>query len=247
MTVLRSVGLRNYRFFCGFITSVFSLTIVVAVECFIFMSDYSRNLQSSSHSSSTPAELFFEQAIKDNPLQFSLGLVCAMTSLSLFGLIAYHVNLMRKGETTNEAIRAVYRRNINPYNRSFFANAYTLLWEPLPPSLLSFLTEPVREGSVPGMSESVASMQERRNFGGEGNREADIADPNQQAHQAQQLPHSYQQSDSTGGSDVPASGEYYDSHHALDVENPHEDDPRRNLLSTQPAGGYSIQMQPQSN
>jgi hypothetical protein len=143
----------------------------------------------------------FEDSIKGNPETFALGLFTGACGLSLVFLLVYHVNLIRRGETTNESIRAVYRRRINPFARGFCENLSHVLWAPLPPSQLDYLLHEVTPSSIPGIGDSRAQMRSRRNFqqGTEGNQEwspsiGPAVQPSGEQKRSSQMEHSYQAS-----------------------------------------------------
>lgn len=162
------VGLRNYRFFFGYIFSVLLLGLYVfglVFELLIQLSEERRAEQSKEVQADSSWKDYFEEACRENIPLCMLGSFGGCVALSLFGLALYHLNLIRVGETTNEAIRGVYSRHINPFNRGFSNNFQTMIMDPMPPSQLEFLTKQVTSDSIPGMALSEADMVRRRNFG----------------------------------------------------------------------------------
>lgn len=165
------IGIRNYRYFCYFILTVFLYGAFVATVSFIRLHDIAQGMAMVREGSPTNGvsddawQGYFSLAIADRPEVFVLFLFAGCVALSVTGLIFYHLNLIRIGETTNEAVRGVYARHVNPFNAGFVANFRVLFLDPIPPSQCKFLTKDVTPAAIAGMAESVEEMVRRRNFG----------------------------------------------------------------------------------
>lgn len=153
------VGLRNYRYFLLFLLSVLSLSCLVfgsSVYVLVARGD-------SAADSGASWTQRIGDTIQDRPTEFALGIFLAGVILSVFILLTYHLNLLRKGETTNESLRGTYRRHINYYNHGFVNNLRRVFTD-IPPSQLDFLSEEVLPGSIPGIARSRDEMRRRRGF-----------------------------------------------------------------------------------
>lgn len=161
-----SIGLRNYRHFIGFLVAVTAFGAFIAATTGV---DVQRRAADMAHqhgqTSATAWRDFATDVIAERPAPFCAGVFAACTALSVAVLLFFHIHLLRLGETTNESVRGVFARRVNPYTKGFWANARAALWDPVPPSQLSFLTQEVTPGSLPGMAANADDVLRRRNWG----------------------------------------------------------------------------------
>ena len=222
------VGRRNYRFFVGFI---FSILVIGAFVCATSVlrvkhrcEELAREDAAAADGSQRAWTDYFNEGIHDEPAAFALALYAGMMALSVSSLVCYHLNLIRHGETTNESVRGVYVRHVNPYSQGFWSNCYRSLWAPLPPSELNFLADEVTPLSIPGMARSEQDLRKLRESYGEepANRSAIAATAAAAVN-------------SNGGARRPGAASHGTStfSYQADLENQHDsliDDPTGNLL-----------------
>ena len=122
------VGPRNYRSFVAFITSltaltwlVFGTSVWVLVEHLVASADHLAALQ---------------RAAADFPAAAGLAVFTLLMSYALGSLCTYHLYLISVAQTTNEAVRGVFRERANEQDRGVWRNWLRACREPVPPSRL---------------------------------------------------------------------------------------------------------------
>lgn len=139
------IGRRNYRFFMSFVTCItilcgFLLSVCVAVLLL--------NMQDDTFKSSFTDETGREQTA------WGVGIFCFLIVWSLASLCSYHIYLISVGQTTNEAVRGVYRDRLNKYHRGFRKNCHFVFCAPVPPSLIEHQTECIVVSSSSDLEEA---------------------------------------------------------------------------------------------
>lgn len=129
------VGRRNYRYFFVFVSFTTLLSSFLTIESVIFL------IEKGAEASSTFWWDEIVDSVSANLLVFFLAIYGFFVFMSVAGLALYHLNLVRKAETTNEQIRGRFREYPNPYNLSFCTNFYNAILSKRPPSLLHLREE----------------------------------------------------------------------------------------------------------
>lgn len=126
------VGLRNYRFFVGFLFALSVLTAFTTTLSLIKLI-----VEANARSNETePWILSFMQASRESVLTLLVFLVGLLTFLSVLSLSIYHCTLISRGETTAEEIKRVFENTPNKYDLGCEKNCAIAFCEPVPPSRL---------------------------------------------------------------------------------------------------------------
>ncbi|CAM9310650.1 unnamed protein product, partial [Discosporangium mesarthrocarpum] len=128
------VAIRNYRYFLIFISSTVMLIFYMMA---VSVARVSLRVATRHH----PSVAEVVVTILGDPFDLSLTTIALGVGSSLARLLAYHIDLIRKGETTNEDMRGVYSNHPNPYNLGCRKNAMQLMWASVPPSRLPVFSE----------------------------------------------------------------------------------------------------------
>jgi len=127
-----SVGIRNYRFFVGFVTTTTIHSLVVCITSLVFI----------THDSGD-----FIERLRSHPSAFLLVVYTIIISLCVGGLAFYHWNIISKNITTNEDLKDSWARKRNPYNQGFCKNAAEILCSPIRASYIREGAEDLLAGS----------------------------------------------------------------------------------------------------
>jgi len=126
------VGLRNYRYFFGFVLSVCSLcayTLVVSALSFL-------HALAVALTDATSGGDRVGVALDERPVPAALSIATALILLCVCPLLCYHCSLTCRNATTSEEIKGTFADRANPFDQSCPANCRHVLCRPLPPSRL---------------------------------------------------------------------------------------------------------------
>ena len=126
------VGLRNYRYFFGFVLSVCSLcayTLVVSALSFL-------HALAAALTDATSGGDRVGVALDERPVPAALSIATALILLCVCPLLCYHCSLTCRNATTSEEIKGTFADRANPFDQSCPANCRHVLCRPLPPSRL---------------------------------------------------------------------------------------------------------------
>jgi len=137
-----SVGVRNYRYFVGFVTVTTVHSILVCAA-------------SIHHLSDTEGEL--SKKVEKHPAALLLAIYTIVITLMVGGLAVYHWGLVIGNSTTNEELKDVWARKRNPYDQGCYKNVCTVLCSPLRASYMREGAEDTLAGSV--LAEAWASAE----------------------------------------------------------------------------------------
>lgn len=126
------IGIRNY---CYFLEFVFSITILCGYMCSLTM--YVSIMEVLKLKGKDEWSNIMWKLLSQNPALIVIDFFTFLVFCSLFGLAGYHLNLIRKGETTNEQVRGTFKGIKNPYHKGFCRNFTKIFCEPSPKSQLS--------------------------------------------------------------------------------------------------------------
>ncbi|CAK5085624.1 unnamed protein product [Meloidogyne enterolobii] len=125
------IGLRNYRHFFMFVTSLWILDAFMGV-C-VGLHFYLLSIEKGT----------FMDALKETPPSLLTGVINIISIWSVLGLSGFHIYLLALGQTTNEDIKGTFSQKLhpqvkNPYNSgNCFKNILNAICVPEYPSLLN--------------------------------------------------------------------------------------------------------------
>lgn len=122
------VGARNYRSFVAFISCLTLLTLLVFGVCVWVLVEHL--VASADHLAA------LQRAAADFPAAAGLAVFTLLMGYTLGSLCSYHAYLVSVAQTTNEAVRGVFRERANEQDRGVWRNWLRACREPLPPSRL---------------------------------------------------------------------------------------------------------------
>lgn len=122
------IGQRNYRSFVLFVTYLAVLCILVFATSLMVII---RHIAGSDDRFTALGRVAGEF-----PAAAGLGVFTFLMSWSLASLCIYHYHLIWTGQTTNEAVRQVYRDRVNEHNAGCMENCYKAFCEPVANSRL---------------------------------------------------------------------------------------------------------------
>ena len=159
------VGRRNYRWFFLFLTTLLIL-VTYAFGCVLtVLVERGIDRGEGDDDDDSPWWDRLRRSIQTRPGAFALGIFLAGVILSVFMLWIYHIMLISKGETTNEAIRQTFKRRLNPFTQGFRKNLVRIFSD-IPPSQLDYLTMPIsaHPTGIPGLAQTRDDMRRRRGY-----------------------------------------------------------------------------------
>jgi len=113
------VGLRNYRYFVGFI---FATTALCVYVFFVSAVHFGIQVQQSSD---------FSSVISQYPFTSGIMIFCFLMGWCLCSLTCFHCHLIANDQTTNERIKSEARTRENP---GYCSNLRDMFCVPVPPS-----------------------------------------------------------------------------------------------------------------
>lgn len=136
--VCNCVGVRNQRYFFGFvISSCVYVTLVMIVTSCRIKSIYSAAANDVDPSKPVLGRLWNRMAavVWTNPICFLIFTTSILFILPLLNLLIFHVVLIVNNRTTLEEFREESLIAPNPYNLGWRKNIKSLLWSQTPPSI----------------------------------------------------------------------------------------------------------------
>lgn len=122
------VAQRNYRSFVLFVGLTMALSMLVFATCLTVVVRHLLHTEDRVKALGTLAGEF--------PAAAGLGVFTFLMSWSLASLFSYHCYLIAVGQTTNEAVRRVYRDRVNEHNHGCWRNCLLAWTEPVGKSRL---------------------------------------------------------------------------------------------------------------
>jgi hypothetical protein len=122
------VGARNYKAFVAFVGCLSALCFLVFGTCVWVVVQH---LVDSADRLSA-----LQSAAADFPAAAGLAVFTFLLCWSLGSLCSYHCYLIAVAQTTNEAVRGVFRERANDQDRGLWRNCLRVWREPQPPSRL---------------------------------------------------------------------------------------------------------------
>ncbi|XP_042453600.1 probable protein S-acyltransferase 4 [Zingiber officinale] len=149
------IGLRNYRFFCLFISTSTFLCI------YIFFFSWLNIITEKKHHSN-----LIWKSMKHEVISLILIVYIFIVVWFVGGLTIFHCYLMSTNQTTYENFRYRYDKKDNPYNDGFWRNFKEVFFSKIPPSEHNFRSwvdaEAVEVGSyTPNISMNLISTKEK--------------------------------------------------------------------------------------
>jgi len=111
-----AVGIRNYRYFVGFVTFTTVHSILVGALAIVLL---------------TRVEGTLIEKVQARPVSLLLAVYCTIITLMVGGLASYHWQIIFTNTTTNEELKDVWARRRNPYDKGCCNNIYSFLCTPL--------------------------------------------------------------------------------------------------------------------
>jgi len=122
------VGARNYRSFVAFVACLTLLAFLVFGSCVWVVAQHL--VDSADHLAA------LQSAAADFPAAAGLAVFTFLPCWSLGSLCTYHCYLISVAQTTNEAVRGVFRERANEQDRGLWRNWVRACSEHVPPSRL---------------------------------------------------------------------------------------------------------------
>lgn len=122
------VGARNYRSFVAFVACLTLLAFLVFGSCVWVVAQHL--VDSADHLAA------LQSAAADFPAAAGLAVFTFLLCWSLGSLCTYHCYLISVAQTTNEAVRGVFRERANEQDRGLWRNWVRACSEHVPPSRL---------------------------------------------------------------------------------------------------------------
>lgn len=138
------IGIRNHKWFFGFLVSISFLTLITTATCVrVLLQTFHRmrSMIAVEHDLTEEDQEFSQiayQGIVSEPLVIIMALFTLVCGWSLISLTCYHGVLISIAQTTNEKVRGVYDHHHikNPDNKGCWRNWYDALFSPVPDSLI---------------------------------------------------------------------------------------------------------------
>eukprot|EP01099_Mayorella_cantabrigiensis_P006410 TRINITY_DN5330_c0_g1_i1.p1 TRINITY_DN5330_c0_g1~~TRINITY_DN5330_c0_g1_i1.p1 ORF type:complete len:336 (-),score=40.23 TRINITY_DN5330_c0_g1_i1:535-1542(-) len=125
------IGRRNYKFFLFFVYTLMLncvyMTIFSLVQFIILVNDSDEDTGQAVLS-----------AFRTSPLALPLALYCVIALVAVGILGVFHFYLICTGQTTNERLKGVYKKEKNPFNRGACKNFLFLCYQPYNPGYINF-------------------------------------------------------------------------------------------------------------
>lgn len=123
------IGRRNYRYFFFFIFLLSSHIIIIIIFTSVFVSENE------------------QKPITDIFLPLLILVIAGIAALPIFGLTIYHMTLVLRGRTTNEQVTGKFGNGHNPFNFGYLRNLCEVLFGPIPPKYVGYVTPKKSKGS----------------------------------------------------------------------------------------------------
>lgn len=145
------IGGRNYRYFFSFLVFTTMTATYLLVLCSLSLAAAGRRRADELGLQHQKAGVVAVEAIAAEPFLCVVMLFGFVTLCSVLNLLGYHILITCLGQTTNERVLGVFRRNPNANDQGCTGNYRRAFFEAIPPSRLPDMTATLSgEGGVEG-------------------------------------------------------------------------------------------------